>query len=116
MNWIALDRLLLHPEATRMVTPDLDHADLCRQALVLAGQWHAQGIGSIALYLEDAGELAIALLAAWQAGVQVLLPGDAQAQTRQRLAGQVDLWLDALEPQDDSAPSPPWRWISSAAA
>lgn len=97
MNWIALDRQLLHPDATRMVTADLSHADLCRQALGLAGQWRARGIGRIALYLEDAGELAIALLAAWQAGAQVLLPADAQAQTRQRLAGQVDLWLDALE-------------------
>ncbi len=32
-----------------------------------------------------------------RAGVQVLLPADAQAQTRQRLAAQVDLWLDSLD-------------------
>ncbi|MEX6501407.1 AMP-binding protein [Pseudomonas zhanjiangensis] len=104
MNWIALDRLLLNPDASRLVTPDLSHAELCRQALALAGQWRSRGIGRIALHLEDAGELAIALLAAWQAGAQVLLPADAQAQTRQRLSGQVDLWLDALEPPVEAVP------------
>jgi acyl-coenzyme A synthetase/AMP-(fatty) acid ligase/3-hydroxymyristoyl/3-hydroxydecanoyl-(acyl carrier protein) dehydratase len=47
----------------------------------------------LAVHLEDAAELAIALLGAWRAGVSVLLPSDLQAQTRQRWSAEVDLWL-----------------------
>jgi acyl-coenzyme A synthetase/AMP-(fatty) acid ligase/3-hydroxymyristoyl/3-hydroxydecanoyl-(acyl carrier protein) dehydratase len=45
------------------------------------------------VHLEDAAELAIALLGAWRAGVSVLLPSDLQPQTRQRWSAEVDLWL-----------------------
>ena len=101
MNWIALDRLLLSPDATRPACPGLSHAELCRRTLGLAAWLRERDVRRVALYLDDAAELAIALLAAWRVGAQVLLPADAQAQTRERLAGQVDLWLDALEPGDD---------------
>ncbi|UVE18284.1 acyl-CoA synthetase family protein [Pseudomonas sp. LS44] len=97
MSWLSLDRLLLTAQPGRPVTSDLDHAALRDQALRFAAQLQARGIQRLALYLEDAGELAIALLGAWRAGVEVLLPADAQPQTRERLGVQVDLWLDQLE-------------------
>ena len=104
MSWIGLDRLLLNPDASRPVTPDLDHAELCQRALSLAGQLRGQNVQRVALYLEDAADLAIALLGAWLAGVQVLLPADAQAQTRLQLASRIDLWLDALDPAEAAEP------------
>ena len=104
MSWIGLDRLLLNPDASRPVTPDLDHAELCQRALSLAGQLRGQNVQRVALYLEDAADLAIALLGAWLAGVQVLLPADAQVQTRLQLASRIDLWLDALDPAEAAEP------------
>ncbi|MGE8496628.1 MAG: AMP-binding protein [Pseudomonas sp.] len=103
-RWIDLEHLLLAAEPARPVTQDLDHAQLCRRALHLGAQWQAEGIQRVALYLEDAGDLSIALLAAWQAGIHVVLPADAQQQTRQRLASQVDRWFDALDEQGNAAP------------
>lgn len=105
MTWLPLTDLLLQPHAGRQVAlaPALDHAELQQRALRLAATLQQQGVRRVALYLEDAGELAIALLGAWRAGAQVLLPADAQPQSRQRLATQVDLWLDALS---DSAIDP----------
>ena len=97
MNWLSLDRLLSAAHPGRPVTPDMDQAALRQQALSLAAVLQARKVERIALYLEDAGELAIALLAAWRADVQVLLPADAQAQTRERLGAQCDLWLDSLD-------------------
>ncbi|BFT60840.1 AMP-binding protein [Pseudomonas moorei] len=95
MNWIKLEHLLLKAEADRAVTaePPLNHAQLCTQALTLAAGLQAQGVRRIAVHLEDAADLAIALLGAWRAGVSVLLPTDLQAQTRQRWSSEVDLWL-----------------------
>ena len=107
MSWIGLDRLLLNPDASRRVTPDLDHAELCRRARRLAGQLRGQKVQRVALYLEDAAELAIALLGAWLAGAQVLLPADAQAQTRLQLASRIDLWLDALDALDRAGAAEP---------
>ncbi|MDU9403004.1 AMP-binding protein [Pseudomonas sp. zfem004] len=95
MNWINLEHLL-HPLATsRPVTeaPALDHAALCRQALRLAGGLQARGVQRLAVHVDDAATLAIALLGAWRAGAQVLLTADLQAQTRARWQAQVDLWL-----------------------
>ncbi|WPC05592.1 AMP-binding protein [Pseudomonas benzenivorans] len=106
MSWIALADILLYPDAERRVTPDLDHAELCRRALGLAAWLRERDIRRVALYLEDAADLAIALLAAWRVDARVLLPADAQAQTRRRLGGQVDLWLDALAPAATAAPLP----------
>lgn len=99
MTWLPLTDLLLeaHPERLVALEPNLHQPELRHRALSLAAALQARRAQRVALYLEDAGELAIALLGAWRAGVQVLLPADAQAQTRQRLATQVDLWLDSLE-------------------
>ena len=95
MNWIKLEHLLLKAQAARAVTaePLLNHAQLYEQALSLAAGLQAQGVQRIAVHLEDAANLAIALLGAWRAGVSVLLPADIQPQTRQRWSGEVDLWL-----------------------
>ncbi|MFJ2530804.1 AMP-binding protein [Pseudomonas helmanticensis] len=95
MNWIKLEQLLLKPVPARAIShaPALEHAQLCEQALSVAAGLQAQGVKRLAVHLEDAAELAIALLGAWRAGVSVLLPSDLQAQTRQRWSGEVDLWL-----------------------
>ena len=109
--WISLEHLLLTPDAQRQVAiaPALDHAELCQRALCLAAHLRARKVQRLALYLPDTAELAIALFAAWQADIQVLLPGDDQPHTRQRLAGQIDLWLDQLEdsPSDHSLTARP---------
>ena len=95
MNWIKLEQLLLKPVPARAIShaPALEHAQLCEQALSVAAGLQARGVKRLAVHLEDAAELAIALLGAWRAGVSVLLPSDLQAQTRQRWSGEVDLWL-----------------------
>ncbi|UFQ00706.1 acyl-CoA synthetase family protein [Pseudomonas fitomaticsae] len=95
MNWIKLEQLLLKdlPQRAITVAPALDHAQLREQALSLAGGLQARGVQRLALHLEDAADLAVALLGAWRAGVNVLLPSDLQAQTRQRWSSDVDLWL-----------------------
>ncbi len=108
-QWISLEHLLLKPDAQRQIAiaPALNHAELCQRALCLAAHLRARKVQRLALYLPDTAELAIALFAAWQADIQVLLPGDDQPHTRQRLAGQIDLWLDQLEdsPSDHSLPA-----------
>ncbi|CAK13319.1 acyl-CoA synthetase family protein [Pseudomonas entomophila] len=103
MNWINLEHLLRPLDAPRLVThaPALDHAELCRQALCLAGGLRQRGIRRLAVHLEDAASLAIALLGAWRAGVEVLLPADLQPATRERWHTQVDLWLTTDEQLDD---------------
>jgi acyl-CoA synthetase (AMP-forming)/AMP-acid ligase II/3-hydroxymyristoyl/3-hydroxydecanoyl-(acyl carrier protein) dehydratase len=95
MNWITLERLLLDAVPNRALTsaPQLDHGLFREQALSVAAGLQARGIERLALHLEDAGELAVALFGAWRAGVNVLLPADLQAQTRERWSGEVDLWL-----------------------
>ncbi|MFV0453996.1 MAG: acyl-CoA synthetase family protein [Pseudomonas sp.] len=95
MNWIALDQLLEQTPTSRPAAlgPVLEHEVLRQQALRLAGGLRSRNITRLALHLEDAGDLAIALLGAWRAGVTVLLPADLQPATRQRLADQADLWL-----------------------
>ncbi|CAD5106502.1 acyl-CoA synthetase family protein [Zestomonas carbonaria] len=104
MSWIDLDRLLF-AQPRRPVCVGLDHPALCDRALRFATSLQARGVQRLALHLDDAGELAIALLGAWRAGVEVLLPADAQEQTRKRLGKETDLWLDAL-PVDASAALP----------
>jgi acyl-coenzyme A synthetase/AMP-(fatty) acid ligase len=96
VSWINLEQLLLAPDASRGVSPGLDHAALCARALSFAAALQAQGVQRLALYVDDAADLAIALLGAWRAGVSVLLPADDLAQTRELLAAQYDLWLDDL--------------------
>ncbi|AHG39095.1 AMP-binding protein [Pseudomonas syringae CC1557] len=98
MNWLNLQHLLLDALPGRLLTqaPELDHAQFCAQALSVAAGLQARGITRIAVHLEDAAELGIALFGAWRAGVHVLLPADLQGQTRERWANQVDLWLTDL--------------------
>jgi acyl-coenzyme A synthetase/AMP-(fatty) acid ligase len=95
MTWIKLEHLLLKAQPARVVTtgPTLDHNDLRERALRLAAGLQALGVQHLAVHLEDAADLAVALLGAWRAGVSVLLPADLQAQTRQRWSHDVDLWL-----------------------
>lgn len=95
MNWIKLEQLLLEGHIDRAVTvePTLNHATFREQALRLAGGLQQRGVQRIAVHLDDAADLAIALFGAWRAGVSVLLPADLQPQTRQRWNTQVDLWL-----------------------
>ena len=95
MNWIKLEQLLLegHSERAVSVDPPLNHLALCTQALSLAGGLQQRGVQRIAVHLDDAADLAVALLGAWRAGVCVLLPADLQAHTRQRWDAHVDVWL-----------------------
>ncbi|RVD78583.1 acyl-CoA synthetase family protein [Pseudomonas koreensis] len=95
MNWIKLEHLLLKALPGRVITdtPALDHAQLREQALSIAAGLQARGVQRMAVHLEDAADLASALLGAWRAGVSVLLPADLQAQTRQRWSSEVDVWL-----------------------
>ncbi|MBV4505198.1 AMP-binding protein [Pseudomonas sp. BW13M1] len=103
MNWINLEHLLRPLDAPRQVThaPSLDHAQLSLQALRLAGGLRERGIRRLAVHLEDAASLAIALLGAWRADAEVLLPADLQPATRERWQAQVDLWLTTDEQLDD---------------
>lgn len=98
MSWIDLEHLLLeaHPQRAVAHAPALSHAALQKRALCVAAALQQRGVTRLAVHLEDAAELAIALFAAWRAGVAVLLPSDLQAQTRQRWASHVDLWLTDL--------------------
>ena len=103
MNWINLEHLLLKGHADRRVSvdPELNHDTLRERALRLAGGLQQRGVRRVAVHLEDAAELALALLGAWQAGVSVLLPADLQAQTRLRWDSQVDLWITQSEELQD---------------
>jgi acyl-coenzyme A synthetase/AMP-(fatty) acid ligase len=98
VSWLNLELLLLDGHSDRPVTlaPTLDHGAMRVRALSFAAALQARGVRRLALYLEDAAELAIALLGAWRAGVSVLLPADDLPATRQQLADQCDLWLDSL--------------------
>ena len=95
MNWIDPEHLLRPLTTARPVTlePPLDHEGLRNAALGLAAGLQQRGVRRLAVHLEDAADLAIALLGAWRAGVQVLLPADLQPQTRLRWNDQVNLWL-----------------------
>ena len=98
MSWMNLERLLLDADPTREVahSPALSHAQWRERTLGVASALQARGVSSVAIHLEDAGDLAVALFAAWRAGVSVLLPSDLQAQTRERWTHRVDLWLTDL--------------------
>lgn len=87
MSWTSLDRLLLDSP------PQPARAALQEQALRLAGGLRARSVQRVAVHLEDAGQLATALLGAWLAGVRVILPADLQAASRSRLAPEAELWI-----------------------
>jgi acyl-coenzyme A synthetase/AMP-(fatty) acid ligase len=98
MSWMNLERLLLDADPTRVVahSPAMSQAQWRDRTLSVASALQARGVSSVAIHLEDAGDLAVALFAAWRAGVSVLLPSDLQAQTRERWTNRVDLWLTDL--------------------
>lgn len=102
MSWIALCELLTSGES-RPVTdaPSLSLAQVQQQALQLAGGLQRRNVRSLAVHLEDAAQLAIALLGTWRAGARVLLPADLQPANRERLDAQAELWLTDL-PGDHS--------------
>lgn len=94
MSWIDLHHLLLQQHSTTLAGPEpLTHVELTQQALSLAAGLQDKKIQQVAVYLLDAGDLAVALLGAWRAGVRVVLAADLQEQTRQRLNTQVDAWI-----------------------
>lgn len=98
MSWIDLQYLLLEQHPTTVAGPEpLTHAELAQQALSFAAGLQIKNIQQIAVHLLDAGDLAIALLGAWRAGVKVILPADLQEHTRQRLTTQVDAWITTRE-------------------
>ena len=94
MSWLPLTELLLEVDP-RSVTnqPPLSLEQLQQQALRLAGGLRQRGVRNLAVHLEDAVQLAIALLGAWRAGARVLLPADLQPASRARLRPHVELWL-----------------------
>jgi acyl-coenzyme A synthetase/AMP-(fatty) acid ligase len=98
MSWMNLERLLLDADPTRVVahSPAMSQAQWRDRTLSVASALQARGVSSVAIHLEDACDLAVALFAAWRAGVSVLLPSDLQAQTRERWTNRVDLWLTDL--------------------
>jgi acyl-coenzyme A synthetase/AMP-(fatty) acid ligase len=111
MSWIHLEQLLLDAHPDRMVAhaPGMNQAQWRERALSAAAALQQRSVTRVAIHLEDAGELAVALFAAWRAGVRVLLPSDLQEQTRQRWASHVDLWLTDAEgdtPLDALAATP----------
>lgn len=94
MSWLPLTELLLEVDP-RPVTnqPPLSLEQLQQQALRLAGGLRGRGVRNLAVHLEDAVQLGIALLGAWRAGARVLLPADLQPASRSRLRPHVELWL-----------------------
>jgi acyl-coenzyme A synthetase/AMP-(fatty) acid ligase len=101
MSWIDPEHLLLEAHSGRGLThlPAMDHAQFRAAVLSVAAGLVERKVQRVAIHLEDAGELAVAIFGAWRAGVDVLLPADLQGQTRKRWASHVDVWLTDL-PED----------------
>lgn len=99
MSWLSIDRLLLAPHPERPVThaPGMNHAQWRERALSVAAALQQRAVTCVAIHLEDAAELAIAVFAAWHAGASVLLPSDLQAESRKRWAPLAELWLTDAE-------------------
>ncbi|MFR0690902.1 AMP-binding protein [Enterobacterales bacterium AE_CKDN230030158-1A_HGKHYDSX7] len=95
MKPISLARLLLDLPAGRTLAlePALLAGDFVRRACATAGALRQRGIQRVAIHLEDAAELAIALYATWLAGAEAVLPADNLAHSRERLAAQIDAWI-----------------------
>ncbi|WP_447754037.1 AMP-binding protein [Pseudomonas nicosulfuronedens] len=95
MKPIALARLLLELPAGRPLAlePTLLADDFVPRACAVAGALRQRNAQRVAIHLEDAAELAIALYAAWLAGAEAVLPADNLAHSRERLASQIDAWI-----------------------
>lgn len=104
MAWIPLTHLLLPaaPDEAGIPVADeplLSRGALAQASLAAAGALRAKSPRRVALWFEDAAQMAAALLACWRAGVVAVLPGDAQAHTCSALDATVDAWLtDAALP------------------
>ncbi|QEI07629.1 AMP-binding protein [Pigmentiphaga aceris] len=111
---LALADLLLPAPGTT------DLAPLQTRALAMAGGFHARGIRQVAVYLDDAWELACVLLGAWRAGVCVTLPGDQLPGTIARLAPTVQCWVNengaVAEPATDDPVSATPSTVTPAVA
>lgn len=92
MQWIDLANLVNVPE---QASEQQKYRQ--QQALMMAAGLKQAGIKRIALYLRDAQLLAIALLAAWRAGVKVYLPSDEQTQSQAQLNNKIDMWINTGE-------------------
>lgn len=85
--------------------PDWTRADFNRAAFYLSNRLKSQNIQTAALWFEDAALFACAVLAAWHAGVQVLLPPNL-ARENTEWGGTADVWLtDVPDKQTFSAVS-----------
>ncbi|KAF1023047.1 MAG: 4-hydroxybenzoate--CoA/benzoate--CoA ligase [Paracidovorax wautersii] len=119
MTWLSLEDYLAQPVPGRSVAEGWPHARLRQQALVLAGALRASGVQRLAVHLADAAELTLVLLAAWRAGIPVILPADLQRESLVALAQQATLlFLDAPASASTDAPVPglqmvAWRdWLA----
>lgn len=88
-DWLPLSRVALRPGQV-----DFTHAVQRWRAA-----FQARGDHRVALYFQDSHAFAAALFGAWHAGKTVVLPGDLQAATLQRLQGEVGS-LASDTPQD----------------
>ncbi|MDO5639221.1 MAG: AMP-binding protein [Neisseria sp.] len=75
------------------VRPDWTRADFNRAVFYLSGRLKAKNIGTAALWFDDAAQFACALLAAWHAGIKVLLPPNLAAENRAWAAREAQCWL-----------------------
>ncbi|WP_448683257.1 AMP-binding protein [Pseudomonas nicosulfuronedens] len=95
MKPISLARLLLELPAGRPLAlePTLLAGDFVQRVCAAAGALRQRNAQRVAIHLEDAAELAIALYATWLAGAEAVLPADNLAHSRERLAAQIDAWI-----------------------
>ncbi|MBD9501557.1 AMP-binding protein [Pseudomonas sp. BGr12] len=95
MKSISLARLLLELPAGRPLAlePTLLASDFLQRVCAAAGALRQRNARRVAIHLEDAAELAIALYAAWLAGAEAVLPADNLAHSRERLASRIDAWI-----------------------
>ncbi|KJJ96844.1 AMP-binding protein [Pseudomonas sp. 21] len=95
MKPISLARLLPDLPAERILAlePSLPADDFAQRVCAAAGALRQRDTQRVAIHLEDAAELAIALYAAWLAGAEAVLPADNLAHSRERLAARIDAWI-----------------------
>ena len=91
-----LSRILspdLNPNDLIAVAPEWRRADFKRAVFYLSGRLKAQGVQAAALWFDDAALFACAILAAWHAGAQVVLPPNLAAENIGWAGGEADIWL-----------------------
>lgn len=95
MKPISLSRLLLELPAERALAlePTLLASDFVQRICAVAGALRQRHAKRVAIHLEDAADLAVALYGAWLAGAEAVLPADNLAHSRERLAVRIDAWV-----------------------